>query len=125
MGLEMYMIKIKKEDARGIFDYQQVSEEDIIKEWYKYTEYDKLMHTLYLKKGGKGRFNLKPMMLTLEDLNYIEQYHRLNIKESMQKYPHLYEGKPFKEVFRDATEYIRHARYIIGKGDFVYYINWW
>lgn len=83
------------------------------------------MHTLYLKKGGKGRFNLKPMMITLEDLNYIEQFHRLRIKESMHEFPHLHEGKTFKEVFRDATEYIRHAHYIIGKGDSVYYINWW
>ena len=44
-------------------------------------------------------FNLKPMMITLEDLNYIEQFHRLRIKESMHEFPHLYEGKHLKKFF--------------------------
>ena len=123
MGLDMYLFYTNEENV----DSGEVLNPNFYNEicyWRKHPDLHGWMENLYHEKGGKKQFNCIDLILTIEDLNRLEQ-DIIN-----DKLPHT-EGFFFgsSSHSNESKEYdlnaIKMARDCINDGFVVYYFSWW
>lgn len=79
MGLDMYAYKTKQEIETEVdFTVDDEQAEDL-HYWRKHANLHGWMEQLYMDKGGKEEFNCVPVLLTLNDLEQLEQDLKSNL----------------------------------------------
>jgi hypothetical protein len=77
MGLDQYAYKIMNyipESSTGFEDDFHAKKYDELFYWRKNYELQTWMSYLYTAKGGKGEFNCRVLLLTMEDIKNLEQW---------------------------------------------------
>lgn len=124
MGLDMYAFAVPKENAIDDFTFKREEDYIEIHYWRKHHDLHGWMENLYMEKGGQEEFNCKPVRLTEEDLDQLEQdILGNNLPETtgffFGNYP------PDDESQEDDMYFITKARREIKNGKEVYYDSWW
>jgi hypothetical protein len=128
MGLDMYALKVKAEDAiddltiRSAEDGGSKSEE--IAYWRKHHDLHGWMRKLFEMKGGTGDFNCQPVRLTEDDLFELEQDVRRNDLPQTTGF-FFGDNPPDAESIEQDIKFIVKAREAIAEGYAVYYDSWW
>lgn len=123
MGLDMYAYKTKQEIETEV-DF--TVEEDQMEElhyWRKHANLHGWMEQLYMDKGGKEEFNCVPVLLTLNDLEQLEQDLKGNLPHTTGFFFGSSAGSA--EEHEDDMSFIKDARQAIEEGYKVYYTSWW
>ena len=136
MGLDMYAqrmgFKPSKEvdfkdelygkDENGEIDYElQHVEVKEIAYWRKHPDLHGWMENLYREKGGKETFNGDPVVLTLADLDRLEED---ILRKNLPKTSGFFFGESRGISLKD-LEFVLEARKAIQEGDTVYYDSSW
>ncbi len=110
-------------DDRGELDYENpivVAEE--IAYWRKHPDLHGWMENLYREKGGKEQsFNGDPLVLTLEDLDRLEED---ILRKNLPKTSGFFFGESGEISLKD-LEFVLEARKAIQEGDTVFYDSSW
>ena len=138
MGLDMYAQRTKlkptKEvdfieelygkDVNGVIDYENPTVE--VKEiayWRKHPDLHGWMEGLYREKGGEEEsFNGSVLVLTLEDLDRLEED---ILRKNLPKTSGFFFGQSDDEISLYDLEFVLNAREAIREGDTVYYDSSW
>ena len=138
MGLDMYAQRMKfkptKEvdfieelygkDVNGVIDYENPTVE--VKEiayWRKHPNLHGWMERLYQEKGGKEKdFNGDPLVLTLKDLDRLEED---ILRKNLPKTAGFFFGQSDDDISLKDLEFVLNAREAIREGDTVYYDSSW
>lgn len=126
MSMDMRVIKVKDEYARGPVDCclyidDQEGERHYIRhkvvfDWYHTQLFvHSIMRRLYIKKGGGAYFHMQPVELNLKDLQYLESLAKKRVGYD--------KNKDIKRFFieSDILKMVRKARIAIYEGYHVYY----
>lgn len=126
MGLDMYAYRVKKEYAKGDFEFesdQQPSED--LAYWRKFNALHGWMEDLYRSKGGdKESFNCVPVRLTPDDIDMLESDLNENLLEPRAGF-FFGEQTIYPEDVESTKNFIRDARQAHDDGFEVYYDSWW
>jgi hypothetical protein len=123
MGLDQYATARKGEpqqDAEGYTYYEDAIE---LAYWRKHPNLQGWMSDLFYEKGGEGEFNCQDVVLTLEDLDALEE--SLD-DESLPETAGFFFGGNADDHYAEADrEFIVQARAAIKQGYTVVYSSWW
>ena len=123
MGLDQYATARKGEpqqDAEGYTYYEDAIE---LAYWRKHPNLQGWMSDLFYEKGGEGEFNCQDVVLTLEDLDALEE--SLD-DESLPETAGFFFGGNADDHYAEADrEFIVQARAAIKQGYTVTYSSWW
>lgn len=128
MGLDMFVWRVKKDDALGDFEIAKDESGSKVEEvhyWRKHHDLHGWMEKLYRNKGGDAQsFNCIPVRLTTQDLDAL-QHDLLN--DALPETNGFFFGNnpPDLETLKEDLTFIQKARDIIAEGDAVYYDSWW
>lgn len=128
MGLDMFVWRVKRDDALGDFEIAKDESGSKVEEvhyWRKHHDLHGWMEKLYRNKGGsKESFNCVPVRLTTQDLDAL-QFDLLN--DMLPETTGFFFGNnpPDLETLKEDLTFIQKARDIIAEGDAVYYDSWW
>lgn len=127
MGLDMYAYRAKFTPSKEV-DFQSEIPKDGVEDlhyWRKHPDLHGLMHEIYLEKGGTDdQFNCSPVVLTLADLDRIEEA----IKDlELPKTSGFFFGSSSsdEDEINDDLQFVKEARQAIADGDTVWYDSWW
>ena len=137
MGLDMHAYRMKStptkevdfsneifaKDDRGELDYETpIVEAKEIAYWRKHPDLHGWMERLYREKGGREKsFNGDLVMLTLEDLDRLEED---ILRKNLPKTSGFFFGESGEISLKD-LEFILEARKAIQEGDTVFYDSSW
>ena len=137
MGLDAYLIRVKKELVIDDLHYNESMNEtgnivDLVY-WRKNYGLDSWMLSLYYGKGGDDEFNCKPVRFTEKDLDKLVDciWHQKtkNLDHSNSKFIDLEEGRIlFDDENRDDQEPIPifdKIKKAFQDGYVLYYVCWW
>jgi len=125
MGLDMFLWRVKAEDAIGDFEIAKGSDgrfniQAEMAYWRKHYDLHQWMENLYRAKGGTAEsFNLIQLRLTMADLNILELDIKADTMPSSSPFPYDEETK------QADLAVIASARETINDGYAVYYDSWW
>ena len=110
-------------DENGEIDYElQHVEVKEIAYWRKHPDLHGWMENLYREKGGKeNSFNGDPLVLTLEDLDRLEED---ILRKNLPKTSGFFFGESGDISLKD-LEFVLEARKAIQEGDTVFYDSSW
>ena len=116
--------EIFSKDDRGIIDYETPAvEAKEIAYWRKHPDLHGWMESLYREKGGSEKsFNGDLLVLTLEDLDRLEED---ILRKNLPKTSGFFFGQSDDEVSLYDLEFVLNAREAIREGDTVYYDSSW
>lgn len=124
MGLDQYAYKTTGK-VNGKVDFDEPENTEKFFQWRKHSDLQGWMEKLYRAKGGKDEyFNCTPVVLTLDDLDSLEndiRQHKLPTTTGFffgQSYGNDYE-------LADDLDFIDKARRAVKDGYTVYYSSWW
>jgi len=137
MGLDMHVYRMKftpaKEvdfndeiygkDQDGEIDYEnQIVKTEEVAYWRKHPDLHGWMEKLYREKGGREKsFNGDPVMLTLADLDRLEDD---ILGVNLPKTSGFFFGESGGISLKD-LEFVLDARKVIQEGDTIYYDSSW
>ena len=112
-------------DESGEPDYEKplVKERKEIAYWRKHPDLHGWMEGLYREKGGEDEsFNGSVLVLTLEDLDRLEED---ILRKNLPKTSGFFFGQSDDEISLYDLEFVLNAREAIREGDTVYYDSSW
>jgi hypothetical protein len=131
MGLDMFAYtadsnKVTVENDRTII-FNKTNDEDRPVEicyWRKHHDLHGWMEDLWLEKGGEGEFNCASLVLTLEDLDALEES---IMKKRLPQTTGFFFGNnpPNEESDQYDLEFVSNARKALNQGKVVWYDSWW
>lgn len=120
MGLDMYAFTTSKTPTRSV-DFK-VTDAQELHRWRKHPNLHGWMHDLYYAKGGTAEFNCAPVVLTIEDIDRLENAIKAgNLPQTAGFFFGVTDGTECE----DDLEFIAKARAAIADGLTVYYDSWW
>lgn len=139
MGLDMYAGKIRRRDGaslpftgpdelRGLVwtESGKARPEFEVGElayWRKHHDLHGLMERLYNERGGNASFNCVPIILSLEDLERIEEATKTGTLPATSGF---FFGSDNTDYYaKETLEFVEKARQAISEGWVVYYDSWW
>lgn len=122
MGLDMYVYARGSKPATAV-DFAEAEDDEQVAYFRKHPDLHGWMEKLYREKGGTAEdFNLRPVLLTSEDIDRLErdvQYGRL------PKTTGFFFGQSGASDRDDTLAFIREAREAIEGGKTLFYVAWW
>ena len=138
MGLDMYAQRMKLKPTKEVDFTDELYEMDVdgepdyenptvetkeIAYWRKHPDLHGWMEGLYREKGGEDEsFNGSVLVLTLEDLDRLEED---ILRKNLPKTSGFFFGQSDDEVSLYDLEFVLNAREAIREGDTVYYDSSW
>lgn len=126
MGLDQFAIKTKLKPSNEVDFGEEVYNEGVEREeiqyWRKHPDLHGWMENLYFEKGGDRVFNCTPVILTLQDLDNLEEAIR---DRALPKTSGFFFGESDDKRAADDLEFIKDAREAINEGYTVFYDSWW
>ena len=115
--------EIYGKDKDGEIDYEnQIVKTEEIAYWRKHPDLHGWMENLYREKGGREQsFNGDPVVLTLEDLDRLEDD---ILGETLPETTGFFFGESRGMSLKD-LEFVLDARKVIQEGDTIYYDSSW
>ncbi len=124
MGLDMYAFKTKLHLNNEVdFPVHHSEPKERIFYWRKHPNLHTWMENLYVKKGGKLRFNCVNLQLTLDDL---EQLRKDIIEQKLPVISSYYLGISNQDEEERMTdlEFVQKAEDAIKSGYTIFYTSW-
>jgi hypothetical protein len=122
MGLDQYAYRTKIKPKKPV-DFERDEDSIEIFYWRKHPDLQGWMQKLYRAKGGADEsFNSSPVVLTMEDLDNLENDVRQHKLPETQGF---FFGKSYGEEMERDLDFIDQARRAIKDGYTVYYSSWW
>jgi hypothetical protein len=124
MGLDQYAFAIDKEDSIDEFSFTRKEEVTSFQYWRKNNALHKWMADLYISKGGTEEFNCVPVILTVDDLLFLQ---RSIVENSLTPAEGFFWGSQqyTEDDKKDDLEFVANALLYISQGKVVYYNSWW
>lgn len=121
MGLDMYAMMTRETLTKPV-DFK-VENSGELHYWRKHPDLHGWMEQLYYEKGGEAAmFNCAPVVLTLDDLDALENdIHTGNLPDTRG----FFFGDSDGTEIKDDLAFIAKAREAIADGYTVYYDSWW
>jgi hypothetical protein len=115
--------EIYGKDVNGVIDYEIINVElQEIAYWRKHPDLHGWMENLYREKGGMEKsFNGDPLVLTLSDLDRLEED---ILRKNLPKTSGFFFGESGEISLKD-LEFVLEARKAIQEGDTVFYDSSW
>jgi hypothetical protein len=115
--------EIYGKDVNGVIDYEIINVElQEIAYWRKHPDLHGWMENLYREKGGMEKsFNGDPVVLTLKDLDRLEED---ILRKNLPKTSGFFFGESGEISLKD-LEFVLEARKAIQEGDTVFYDSSW
>jgi len=121
MGLDMYAM-ITTEPLSGAVDFKAENATELYY-WRKHPNLHGWMSALYYAKGGKAEsFNCVPVVLTLDDLDALED---VILSGFLPPTSGFFFGESDGSEKDEDLTFIGNAREAIAAGYTVYYDSWW
>jgi hypothetical protein len=122
MGLDQYAYVRTVRPEKDV-DFDEEGEQEELYYWRKHANLQGWMEDLYRKKGGeKESFNCVPVLLTLEDIERLEETTK---QDNMPHTTGFFFGESYPEDDLATLEFCKKARKAIQAGKFVFYSSWW
>jgi len=123
MGLDMYAFSTKAKPNKEV-DFETINfNPQEVHYWRKHPNLHGWMQKLYEYKGGTSdSFNGDCVILTEDDLNYLEN----DIKNgALPNTSGFFFGNSDGDEVDDDLKFIENAREMLSEGKTVYYTSWW
>lgn len=123
MGLDQYAEARKGEPTTDEYGYVSYADSIELACWRKHPNLQGWMENLHYRKGGEGEFNCVDLVLTLQDLDELEEAIDEDCLPETQGF--FFGGDSDDYYRKQDREFIEHARDAIKNGYTVVYSSWW